>query len=135
MTTSTSPSQQVNWLVYDSLPPAEAKYQLAHINDSRVADIVSSHIACLIIAVIAVILRFVSRRMVKTAPGADDWMIVAALIFAIGYIIAVFLCVLKYGGGRHAILLKDPVKFAQVRSRQAASTSIPLTQVGSPRAS
>lgn len=109
-------SSQVNWAVYHSLPPAEAKYQLEHVNQSRVKDIVSSHIACLIIAVIAVVLRFVSRRIAKTSLKADDWMIVAALIFAIGYITSVFLCVLNYGGGRHAILLKDPVNFAKASS-------------------
>ena len=70
----------INWAVYESLPPAEAQYQLDHINQSRVHDIVSSHIACLVIAVAAIILRFISRRMSKTAIKADDWMIVAALV-------------------------------------------------------
>ena len=35
-------------------------------------------------------------------------------VFALGYIVSVLLCIMRYGGGRHAILLKDPVKFAQV---------------------
>lgn len=105
---------QYNRLVYASLPPAEAQYQLAHINESRVPAIVSSQIACLVIAVIAVVLRFVSRRMIKTALKADDWMIVAALVFMIGFVTSVLLCILQYGGGRHAILLKNPVEFAQV---------------------
>jgi uncharacterized membrane protein len=120
MATTTLP--QVNWLVFNSLPPADARYQLEHINESRVKDIVSSHITCLIIAVVAVLLRFVSRRMMKTALKADDWMIVAALIFAVGYITSVLLCVLEYGGGRHAILLKEPVKFAQVRGNPTTSS-------------
>ena len=71
---------EVNWAVYKSLPPAEAQYQLYHINESRVQDIVSSHVACLVIAVFAIILRFISRRMSKTSIKADDWMIVAALV-------------------------------------------------------
>lgn len=82
----------VNVHIYGHLPPAEAHYQLAHVHESRVYDIVSSHIACLVIAVIAIVLRFVSRRMSKTAIKADDWMIVVALVFAIGYITAVLLC-------------------------------------------
>jgi len=101
----------INWAVYNSLPPAEAQYQLDHINESRLQDIVSSHIACLVIAVVAIALRFISRRISKTAIKADDWMIVAALVsgkaicpniefrtdlrnqfFAIGYIISVLLC-------------------------------------------
>ncbi len=82
----------INQAVYKSLPPAEAQYQLDHINESRVSDIVSSHIACLVIAIVAIVLRFASRRMSKTAIKADDWMIVAALVFAVGYIISVLLC-------------------------------------------
>lgn len=75
---TTAPSY--NHLVYASLPPAEAAYQLSHIHDSRVRDIVSSHIACLVIATVAVVLRFVARRMSGTRVGGDDWMIVAALV-------------------------------------------------------
>ena len=71
---------EINWDVYHMLPPAEAQYQLDQISDSRVNAIVSSQIACLAIATIAVILRFVSRRMVKVGLEADDWMIVAALV-------------------------------------------------------
>lgn len=82
----------INWAVYRSLPPFEAQYQLDHINESRVSDIVLSHIACLVIAFVAIALRFVSRRMSKTAIKSDDWMIVAALVFAVGYIISVLLC-------------------------------------------
>ena len=70
----------INWSVYNSLPPAEAQYQLDHVNESRAEAIFSSYIACLIIAIVAIVLRFISRRMSKTAIKADDWMIVAALV-------------------------------------------------------
>ena len=70
----------INWAVYFPLPPAEAQYQLDHINDSRVKDLLSSQIACFAPATIAVILRFVSRRVSKIAIKADDWMIVVALV-------------------------------------------------------
>ena len=66
--------------MYYALPPAEAQYQLDHINDSRVKDVLSSQIACFALATIAVILRFVSRRVSKIAIKADDWMIVVALV-------------------------------------------------------
>lgn len=70
----------VNPLVFESIPPAEAAYQLAHIDESRVSDIVVSHIICLVIATVAIVMRFVSRKLNKTAIQADDWMIVAALV-------------------------------------------------------
>ncbi|MCJ1280168.1 hypothetical protein MMC21_007995 [Puttea exsequens] len=106
-------ASQVNPLVYESLPPAEAQYQLDHVHESRVSEIVSTLIICLVIATLAVVLRFVSRRMVKATLKGDDWMMLVALVFALGYIISTFLCIKKYGGGRHAILLKNPIKFAQ----------------------
>ncbi|KAK3173075.1 hypothetical protein OEA41_006404 [Lepraria neglecta] len=70
---------QVNWEVYFSLPPAEAQYQLEHIDESKVANIMASLIAGLSISFVAVVLRLISRRMVKTPLKADDWMMVAAL--------------------------------------------------------
>ena len=71
---------QINWAVYYSLPPAEAQYQLDHVDESRVNDVLSTLISCLVIATIAVILRFILRSMVTTGIKADDWMVVAALV-------------------------------------------------------
>ena len=71
-----------NKAVYAELPPAEARYQLAHIDESRAKDINSSHFVCLAIAVVAVALRFLSRRISKTPLKADDWMIIAALVLS-----------------------------------------------------
>ena len=69
-----------NEAVYAELPPAEARYQLAHIHESRAKDINISHFVCLTIAVVAIALRFLSRRISRTALKMDDWMIVAALV-------------------------------------------------------
>ena len=69
-----------NEAIYEELPPAEARYQLAHIHESRAKDINVSHFVCLAIAVTAIALRFLSRRMSKTALKMDDWMICAALV-------------------------------------------------------
>ena len=70
-----------NEAISHHLPPAEAQYQLAHIHESRAKELVVSHFICLMIAVVAVTLRFVSRRMSKTPLKMDDWMIVAALVW------------------------------------------------------
>ena len=63
--------------------PSEIQYQLDHIHEDRSSDIVVSHVICLTIATVAVILRFASRRLCKAAILADDYMIIAALVRAI----------------------------------------------------
>lgn len=70
-----------NEAIYEELPPAEARDQLAHVHESRAKDINVSHFVCLAIAVVAIALRFLSRRMSKTPIKMDDWMIVAALVY------------------------------------------------------
>ena len=60
--------------------PAQIQYQYEHINEDRSSDIVVSHIVCLTLATVAVILRFTSRKVCKAAILADDYMIIAALV-------------------------------------------------------
>ena len=75
------PQAGVNWAIYHSLPPEEAQYQLAHFNDSKRASIATAYIICIPIQVLAVIMRFVSRRIGRTKYGADDWIMLAGLVF------------------------------------------------------
>lgn len=72
--------QEINWAIYHSLPLEQAQYQLAHIHESKKAEIATSYSICLPIAVVAIIMRFVSRRIGGTTYGADDWVIVVALV-------------------------------------------------------
>ncbi len=72
--------------------PSEIEYQLAHVNDDRASDIVISHAVVLPLAVIAVFFRFISRRLCKARIEADDYMIIAALFFAIGEATGGLLC-------------------------------------------
>lgn len=58
----------------------EIKYQLAHIHEDRSNDIVVSHAICIVIAVVAVVLRFSSRRLCKAPILADDFMSIVALV-------------------------------------------------------
>ena len=92
--------------------PAEIQYQLAHIHEDRSFDIVISHAICLPLAAIAVILRLISRRLIRAPIQADDWTVMLALLFLTGEVTAGFLDV-RFGGGKHAILLKDPITFAK----------------------
>ncbi len=60
--------------------PSDIQYQIDHINDDRGSAIITSHAIVLSLAVIAVMLRFVSRRLCRTQILADDVMIVVALV-------------------------------------------------------
>lgn len=51
-----------------------------HINDSKVGDIIAVNVTGLCIAIFAVFLRFLSRRLVRTEIKADDFMVVVALV-------------------------------------------------------
>lgn len=63
-----------------SLPPSEVQYQLAHIHEDRASAIIISHAVLLPLAVIAVVARFIARRLCKAHIGLDDYMIVVALV-------------------------------------------------------
>ncbi|CAF9911920.1 hypothetical protein IMSHALPRED_010636 [Imshaugia aleurites] len=95
-------------------PPSaqEIQYQIAHIHQDRSNDIVVSHSICIVIAVVAVVLRFYSRRLCKASILADDYMTVVALILAAAQVGGGLMCV-HYGGGKHAVLLKNPETFAK----------------------
>ena len=60
--------------------PTEIQYQLLHIHEDRSKDIVNSNAICMVIAIVAVTLRFVSRRLCKAAFLADDYVCLAALV-------------------------------------------------------
>ncbi|KAI4210002.1 MAG: hypothetical protein LQ351_007109 [Letrouitia transgressa] len=94
------------------LTEADIKYQVAHVRDDRSQDIIVSHGICIFLAAIAITMRFISRKLGKVRIGADDWMIVAAFVFELGEVIGGLICV-HYGGGKHAILLKDTTAFAK----------------------
>ena len=98
------------------ISPADIEYQKAHIQDDRRSNIIVSHAMCLPVAIAAVVLRLVSRRIGRIKLQWDDFIIIIALVFALGEVTAGFLCV-RFGGGRHAISLKDPATFAKVRPR------------------
>ena len=80
-----APQAVINWAIYDSLPPAEAKYQLAHIKDSKRVATLIAYVVSASLSLVAVIMRFVSRRIGRTKYGADDWVMLAALVFKVSY--------------------------------------------------
>ena len=80
-----APQTFINWAIYNSLPPEEAKYQLAHIKDSKRVATWTAFIFSVSISLLAVIMRFVSRRIARTKYGADDWMMLVALVLMLSY--------------------------------------------------
>ena len=73
--------KQINWVIYKSLPADEAQYQLTHIHDSKRISIAVTYTICLPIISIAIILRFVSRRIGRISYGLDDWVMVMAYVW------------------------------------------------------
>jgi hypothetical protein len=60
--------------------PAEIQYQKDHINETHAPAVLTACIICFTLAVIAVFLRVLSRRMAAASLGKDDYMIFAALV-------------------------------------------------------
>ena len=79
--------ENINWIIYESLPPEEAQYQLVHINESKRASIVITYIICIPILVLAIIMRFVSRRIGRTKYGADDWVMLLGLVITVLFLL------------------------------------------------
>ena len=70
------PDPRINPLIYYSISPDAAQWQLEHINDSKAGDILASLVVGFVLAYLAVTLRFVARRMKRTPYHIDDWLIV-----------------------------------------------------------
>ena len=60
--------------------PELIEYFLAHLDDNKKNEIIAVYVPCLFFAYTAVILRFVSRRLIKTSYQWDDWTIVIGLV-------------------------------------------------------
>ena len=58
--------------------PAEVAYMEEHIHDTLVPRILAVTVTCMLIALIAVLLRMISRRMIPVPFMMDDWTIIAA---------------------------------------------------------
>ncbi|KAF6237601.1 hypothetical protein HO173_004491 [Letharia columbiana] len=92
----------------DSQESADAyEYQKAHLSDNKKAEIIAPTVIFLAIAYTAVFLRYKSRRIARITLEADDWCIGLALITTTCFIIVYYLG-MKYGMGRHEILITDP---------------------------
>ena len=62
------------------LSEGEIADQSMHKDDNKVANIITCGVLMGLIAITAVALRFLSRRIARTKIGADDWCIVTGLV-------------------------------------------------------
>ena len=79
-TTDMVSRENINWAIYNSLPPEEAQYQLAHIHESKIASVAITYAICLPILVLSIVMRFVSRRIGRTKYGSDDWVMLLGVV-------------------------------------------------------
>lgn len=88
-----------------AIPKAEREYQLAHIHESRQAEMAAADISCLVLSWIALILRLVSLRLDKRRFRMDDYCITAATVISSGWFIGGILQDFKTGFGQHDLSL------------------------------
>ncbi|KAF1948665.1 hypothetical protein CC80DRAFT_458826 [Byssothecium circinans] len=91
--------------------PADIAYMMAHDHEDRRPNFVAANTICLILAVIAVMLRLVSRSLARIKIALDDWTIILALCFQIVFS-ATMLSLVQYGMGRHVLHLTSVKNFA-----------------------
>ena len=62
------------------LSPSDIQYQRAHASEDKSKGVVVGCVICTVVSYIAVLLRFVSRRLSKTAIKSDDAMMILTLV-------------------------------------------------------
>lgn len=97
-------------------------YQKEHLRDSRKAEIIAPTAVFLAIAYVAVFFRYKSRRVAHLKLGPDDLCIGIGLTMTTCFIMIYHLS-MKYGMGRHEILIKDPKAWVILLSQHKLSTA------------
>lgn len=64
------------------MTPAEIEYEKEHITETQAPAVLTANVTCFALAVVAVSLRVLSRRMAGASLGKDDYMILVALVSA-----------------------------------------------------
>ena len=63
-----------------TLSSQNIRYQQEHKDENRASDMIIANVVMLSAAYIAVVLRFISRRLSHAELKADDWMIMLGLV-------------------------------------------------------
>ena len=59
---------------------AQIQYMQEHINDSLVPNLIAANVICSVVSLVAVVARFVARRLIRAPYKWDDWLIVLAWV-------------------------------------------------------
>ncbi|KAI9799384.1 MAG: hypothetical protein M1833_004084 [Piccolia ochrophora] len=94
-------------------PPGVIEYQLDHIHEDRRNGLAAYLVVGLVLSGIAVVLRFIARRISKAELKADDWFMVAGLVFVAGFTANSLVMIYDTGLGLHSVAANLP-KFARV---------------------
>ncbi|KAF2737795.1 hypothetical protein EJ04DRAFT_430322, partial [Polyplosphaeria fusca] len=108
----------------------EIAHQVAHANDDRRPIFIAANVVFLVLAFVAVGLRFFARRKSKTPLGWDDWLICLAAALLTGHVTCLLWCV-RLGMGRHTIYITDVKGFliTSLFAETFYNLSIPATKL------
>ena len=67
------------------MPPEQLEYYEEHASDTVQPNLIATIVLGLAVACLAVILRFLARRMNKLPFRADDWLVLLALVQHFSY--------------------------------------------------
>ena len=85
-----------------SLTPEQVEYQTRHINESRQGDTIGAGVSMAIVSILAVSLRFYAKWARRLKVSYDDWVCLAALVFALSLCVMGFISG-YFGAGRHIL--------------------------------
>ncbi|PVH97155.1 hypothetical protein DM02DRAFT_598020, partial [Periconia macrospinosa] len=105
--------------------PEQEAYMRAHIHEDRRHYVIGMHSGFLVLGVLSVILRFLSRIKIGAKLGKDDWLILIALVSLAGHAIPCMVIV-RFGVGRHVLLISDPQGIALANLVGATAYSLTL---------
>ncbi|KAL8821484.1 MAG: hypothetical protein Q9191_007297 [Dirinaria sp. TL-2023a] len=71
----------------ESIPPAQLQYYEKHASDNMKPNLIAAAVLGLVIACIAVLLRFIARWKQRASVKADDWLILLALVYIGGVVV------------------------------------------------
>lgn len=118
-----------------SAPPPLSSLPIAYVNASRGHILTNTAIAFTVFEITAVSLRYLSKRIGRNAFGADDWLVLGALICCLGLNATAIASVEIAGVGRHLIVVAetDPSKLVDWAKIIIAVPSIYLGAVSLPK--
>ncbi|KAH8691042.1 hypothetical protein GQ44DRAFT_582832, partial [Phaeosphaeriaceae sp. PMI808] len=104
---------------------AQIEYMVAHVHEDRRHGYIMANVIMLCAASVAFVLRIVSRRLGSVKLGVDDWFMMIGMFMTASYITMLFV-LLRFGMGRHVILVTDPkgLTIALITAEVLYATSI-----------